>query len=698
MSSVSEKPEPLVFQGKRDFVIYKGRRLNLETPTAISSDYLGWDLTAGGNVLIQECHLENIDGATSNLNPGDLKKELLRYIDFDHPNLVSILGFTREPENKQVSILTEYIEGQTLRTLLAQKQHLSLKHVREYAVQILKALEYLQSNGIHHSCLSLDTVWINNENILKVSNFYLKTVIANEESNLEQNKTIEYGTTDDISQLGHMLLVSFTGNWEGLDFSVIPSKFKMFLLECNSKSSTAEQLLEHAFIKHTDSQVIDRLIHTDSTVRRDMSMISTGEFEDLKEECTSAVQEELVEDEGSGEDDEDDQEQSLNEFVVSFANCNNDLTVDKCSRLETDFEILELLGKGGCGRIIKVQNRIDRGYYAIKIISLSSNKTESSDCSAMYSSVRTNDSASQKSKNVLSEQQQISMMENKIKSEVQLLSKLNHENVVRYFGTWIEKCEKDIELTIDESQTVKFGKENMFIQMELCEKKTLRNSIDDKLFENIDLVWKLFREIICGLAHIHKFGIIHRDLKPENIFLDSECRVKIGDFGLARGLNVEIFGPEETIEGRVESSDNMTTGIGTSHYVSPEVKSNNKYDQKADIYSLGVIFFEMCYRPISTNTVTGLERDKIMSSLCQQDITLPADFNSADVASNQADLIKLLLNHNPLSRPTAVELLKHDNIPLKDDETELSGSLLRKICQTNSPVVYREVMMMMMMN
>ena len=91
-------------------------------------------------------------------------------------------------------------------------------------------------------------------------------------------------------------------------------------------------------------------------------------------------------------------------------------------------------------------------------------------------------------------------MENKIKYEVQLLSRLNHENIVRYFFTWIEKCEQDIELTIDESPPVRFGEENMFILMELCEKKTLCNSIDDKLYENEDLVWKLFREIISSLV------------------------------------------------------------------------------------------------------------------------------------------------------------------------------------------------------
>lgn len=73
----------------------------------------------------------------------------------------------------------------------------------------------------------------------------------------------------------------------------------------------------------------------------------------------------------------------------------------------------------------------------------------------------------------------------------------------------------------------------MYIQMEFCEKSTLRTAIDNNLYEDEERVWRLFREIVEGLAHIHQQGMIHRDLKPVNIFLDSNDHVKIGDFGLA---------------------------------------------------------------------------------------------------------------------------------------------------------------------
>lgn len=107
----------------------------------------------------------------------------------------------------------------------------------------------------------------------------------------------------------------------------------------------------------------------------------------------------------------------------------------------------------------------------------------------------------------------------------------------------ISSLNKEIEINADEQQDEQQQQnENfsclmeiqyMYIQMEFCEKSTLRTAIDNGLNEDENRVWRLFREIAEGLAHIHKQGMIHRDLKPVNIFLDSKDHVKIGDFGLA---------------------------------------------------------------------------------------------------------------------------------------------------------------------
>ena len=135
----------------------------------------------------------------------------------------------------------------------------------------------------------------------------------------------------------------------------------------------------------------------------------------------------------------------------------------------------------------------------------------------------------------------------------------------------------------------------MYIQMEFCDNQTLRSAIDKDLYKDTKRVWKMFRELIEGLLHIHSQGMIHRDLKPVNIFLDSSDQVKIGDFGLAT-TNIKLTGDASLNLDRslaaVETQSDMTGQIGTAMYVAPEINAGRviaAYSQKVDIYSLGVI-------------------------------------------------------------------------------------------------------------
>lgn len=158
-------------------------------------------------------------------------------------------------------------------------------------------------------------------------------------------------------------------------------------------------------------------------------------------------------------------------------------------------------------------------------------------------------------------------------------------------GIDLEKKEK--------TQEIQF----MYIQMEFCEKSTLRTAIDSGLYQEVERLWRLFREICEGLAHIHQQGIIHRDLKPVNIFLDSRDQVKIGDFGLAT-TSILLLQDTPGDSNRPMSALNSFTGrVGTALYIAPELTGNapkSIYNQKVDLYSLGIILFEMSSPPMST--------------------------------------------------------------------------------------------------
>ncbi len=108
----------------------------------------------------------------------------------------------------------------------------------------------------------------------------------------------------------------------------------------------------------------------------------------------------------------------------------------------------------------------------------------------------------------------------------------------------------------------------LYIQMEYCTKRTMRQLIDDGIPEEEER-WRLLRQIVEGLNHIHSQAIIHRDLKPSNIFLDAKGDVKIGDFGLAT-TGKQIVAQGSASEDDWDAKSHTTRpGIGTPIYCSP---------------------------------------------------------------------------------------------------------------------------------
>jgi len=128
--------------------------------------------------------------------------------------------------------------------------------------------------------------------------------------------------------------------------------------------------------------------------------------------------------------------------------------------------------------------------------------------------------------------------------------------------------------------------ERPFIVMELSKGRTLREMLEDRTSEHTDLL-PVCLQITEGLEAAHQHNVLHRDLKPANIFITKEGRAKILDFGLARELpsTVETMG-ETGLFGEVKLA-------GTLPYMAPELFEDNSGDSRSDLFSLGVVFYEM---------------------------------------------------------------------------------------------------------
>ncbi|KAH7318357.1 anticodon binding domain of tRNAs-domain-containing protein [Stachybotrys elegans] len=225
----------------------------------------------------------------------------------------------------------------------------------------------------------------------------------------------------------------------------------------------------------------------------------------------------------------------------------------------------------------------------------------------------------------------------------------------------------------------------LYISMEYCEKRTLRDLISRGLYKNTSEIWRLFRQILEGLAHIHGLSIVHRDLKPENIFISSSTdgvdNVKIGDFGLATSGQFSV----DKAAANTFETDDMTRSIGTAYYSAPEVRSsvNGMYSNRVDMYSLGIIFFEMCYQPMM-----GMQKADVLGHLRKPQPVLPSDFKPAD--KSQTEIVLALVNHNPKDRPSSAELLKSGRLPVQM-ESETIRRTLAGLADPNSPY-YRKML------
>ena len=265
------------------------------------------------------------------------------------------------------------------------------------------------------------------------------------------------------------------------------------------------------------------------------------------------------------------------------------------------YEILEKIGNGGMATVYKAQDKVLQRYVAVKVL-----------------------------------REEFTTDEEFIKrfnKEAQSAASLNHQNIVSIFDVGME--------------------DNIYyIVMELIQGKTLKQIID----EDGVLPWKwsvnIAIQIASALEVAHKNNIVHRDIKPHNIIITEDGIAKVTDFGIAKAVSnstITAFG----------------TTIGSVHYFSPEHARGGFTDAKSDLYSLGVVMYEMLTGRVPFDADTPVS---IALKHMQEKPVEPIKLNPSIPYSVNKIIMKAMEKDVNLRYQSATEILKDLNLALKDPE------------------------------
>lgn len=751
----------------------------------------------------------------------ELEAELQLIRTLHHENLNRLLGFQidrldfEDEKGWKIRLITEFsLNSDSLTDILETADFVNWALARTWLIQMLPALEYLHNSGFIHKLINPLTVSIqespqssnkiiklsypsygyrllkmfeshpDNHNKLGSPGILLSQVPATWMAPELKNKGGEQTYQTDIWDLGVLFMRVM------LSVNILVTTFitpELFFADFDVEDYPGVE--EYAELVY---DLLSKMLQTKPSKRpspmelntckflRDGPMLNNcqSEFKARSKRLANSSHEHAIAD---SEEESETEEQPLPAFLERtkalaasnrrrYSNQNHGFGDNMSSsfisagsprnlgRYERDFEEIGRLGKGGFGEVVKARSRMEGTFYAIKKIKHKANKLDS------------------------------------LLSEVLSLARLNHQFIVRYYGTWIEEVtehhkpddddkaddddedeEEDDSLEIyseiseedflspfnrsssflvsrnnsyqadfyssntfdsgidfssdsnnediddliefarstdDEAEqteqeeeeedsesvnelTTEEGKQSilitklrklqaesqkryiLYIQMEFCENNTLQNLIEQGLPQNPKEYWRLFRQLLEAISYIHREGFIHRDLKPTNIFIDKSNNVKVGDFGLAKNSQFStVFLNNNQVSPPTNEKD-LSTIVGTYFYTAKEVASGN-YDEKVDMYSLGVIFFEMCY-PLGT----GMERAQTLNNLRLVTVDFPSNFVDLKYKTERK-IIKLLLEHDPKKRPGATEILQSGMLPVEHQD-QVIREALKSLADPSSP-------------
>lgn len=277
------------------------------------------------------------------------------------------------------------------------------------------------------------------------------------------------------------------------------------------------------------------------------------------------------------------------------------------SILSNRYEIMEVLGTGGMATVYKGKDLILNRMVAVKILKTEFNSDEE--------------------------------FVNKFKKESQAAAKLSHPNIVNIFD-------------------VGFSDDHHYIVMELVSGNTLKDYlVHMQGFMREEAIINIVMQVASALTEAHHKDIIHRDIKSQNILVSENGSIKVADFGIARAATTSTLVNTKEI-------------IGSVHYASPEQARGGYVDARSDIYSLGIMMYELATKelPFEGDTPVTVALKQIKDELPN-----PQEVNRS-ISEGLASIIKKATEKNPTDRYQDMVAFIDDLKMLKSDKDFLANS------------------------
>lgn len=251
------------------------------------------------------------------------------------------------------------------------------------------------------------------------------------------------------------------------------------------------------------------------------------------------------------------------------------------SKTVGNYTLVEKLGQGSYATVYKAHHKSNGGGYAVKVISR--------------------------------EKIGSAKLQMNLEQEISIMKEINHENVVRLFGTFTSK-------------------NNIYLVLEFCGGGDLQLFIRKHKRLEESVAKSFLIQLARGLHFLHSKNIIHRDIKPQNLLLSEfspNATIKFADFGFAKHLH---------------EASMAQTPCGTPLYMAPEIFEMKEYDAKADVWSIGCVLFEMC---TGEPPFKGSNHRELFMNIRSKSLRLPSNVT---LSPEMTEILQRLLELNPQRR------------------------------------------------